>query len=182
MLATSDEAWATRGARDDDGSRDDVGWRNVLIEPLRSDEPNAVKAMVTNLATDSRPFREWRDNMGTRTRSEVCVRVPGRGACPHLVSGIVRSPSSNAWNPSRSMITGSPGDVTSACGFAHGVQDCGRIRVRGSYVDEDVGRCCSTVSMEQSSVVLVLVDSVLRGCVIRPCAALACLSGCVTML
>ena len=57
-------------------------------------------------------------------------------------------------------------------GVAHGVQDRGRIRVRGSYVDVDVGRCCSKLSLEQSSMVLVSVDSVLGVRVIWPCAAL----------
>ena len=48
-------------------------------------------------------------------------------------------------------------------GVAHGVQDRGRIRVRGSYVDVDAGRCCSKLPLEQSqsSMVLVLLDSVL---------------------
>ena len=57
-------------------------------------------------------------------------------------------------------------------GVAHGVQDRGRIRVRGSYVDVDVGRCCSKLPLEQSSMVLVLLDSVLGVRVIWPCAAL----------
>ena len=67
FLATADEAWTTRTAMDDDGSRTDVGYRHLIIEELRSSSPidshasDAVKSIVTALPAEPQRWKDWRN-------------------------------------------------------------------------------------------------------------------------
>ena len=37
-----------------------MGWRNLLMDPLRSTDPNDMQTMMLELGSDNRRFRVWR--------------------------------------------------------------------------------------------------------------------------
>jgi hypothetical protein len=83
FLCTSDEAWTVRTAMDDDGTNNTVGWRNLLMEPLRRTAATSLAHaaagstvhMLMQLPAQPELWCAWRD---AAIQSEVIKQRNGR--------------------------------------------------------------------------------------------------------